>query len=144
VEEEKEAEEYRERLIRLQAEYDNFRKNMEKRFEEERKLASEKLVLKLLNVIDDFERMMKNIEDPEFKKGMEMIYKNMMEALKSEGVERIDCAGKKFDPFEQDAIEVSYEGAYEENTVIEELRAGYKMNGRVIRTALVKVKGGKK
>jgi len=143
VEEEKEAEEYRERLIRLQAEYDNFRKNMEKRFDEERKLAGEKLVLKLLNVIDDLERVLKNMKNEE-KEGIEMVYKNMMEALKSEGLERIDCVGKPFDPFEQEAIEVSYEGPYEENRVIEELRAGYKMNGRVIRTALVKVKGGKK
>jgi len=143
VEEEKEAEEYRERLIRLQAEYDNFRKNMEKRFDEERKLASEKLVLKLLNVIDDLERVLKNMKNEE-KEGIEMVYKNMMEALKSEGLERIDCVGKPFDPFEQEAIEVSYEGPYEENRVIEELRAGYKMNGRVIRTALVKVKGGEK
>lgn len=143
MEEEKEAEEYRERLIRLQAEYDNFRKNMEKRFDEERKLASEKLVLKLLNVIDDLERVLKNMKNEE-KEGIEMVYKNMMEALKSEGLERIDCVGKPFDPFEQEAIEVSYEGPYEENRVIEELRAGYKMNGRVIRTALVKVKGGEK
>jgi len=137
-------EEYRERLMRLQADYDNYRKNFEKRFEEQRKLANERLVLELLPVVDDFERVMKSTDDEKTREGMEMVYRNMMKALKNEGVERMDCVGKPFDPFEQEAIEVSCEGSCEENTVMEELRAGYRMNGRVIRTALVKVKGGKK
>jgi molecular chaperone GrpE len=137
-------EEYREKLLRLQADYDNYRKNFEKRFEEQRKLANERLVRELLTVMDDFERMMKSTDDEETRGGMEMVYRNMMKALKNEGVERMECVGKPFDPFEQEAIEVSYEGSCEENTVMEELRAGYRMNGRVIRTAQVKVKGGKK
>ena len=135
---------YRERLMRLQADYDNYRKNVEKRFEEQRKLANERLVLKLLPVVDDFERIMKSTDDEKMIEGMEMVHRNMMEALKSEGVERMECVGKPFDPFEHEAIEVSYEGSCDENRVVEELRAGYRMNGRVIRTALVKVKGGKK
>ena len=137
-------EEFREKLLRLQADYDNYRKNFEKRFEEQRKLANERLVRELLTVMDDFERMMKSTDDEETRGGMEMVYRNMMKALKNEGVERMECVGKPFDPFEQEAIEVSYEGSCEENTVMEELRAGYRMNGRVIRTAQVKVKGGKK
>ncbi len=146
MEEDTQKEEYLDRLLRLQAEYDNYRKSVEKRFEEERKLASERLVLKLLDVVDDFERMMKNIRDDKVREGMEMIYKNMMKALESEGLERIECAGKPFNPLEQEAIEVSYDECGDEtyDTVIEELRAGYKMNGKVIRAALVKVKGGKK
>lgn len=143
MEEDTKKEEYLDRLLRLQAEYDNYRKSIEKRFEEERKLANERLVLKLLDVVDDFERMMKNIENAEVREGMEMIYKNMMKALKSEGLERMECVGKPFNPLEQEAIEVSYDGDETQDTVIEELRAGYRMNGKVIRAALVKVKGGK-
>lgn len=143
MEEDTKKEEYLNRLLRLQAEYDNYRKSVEKRFEEERKLANERLVLKLLDVVDDFERMMKNIENAEVREGMEMIYKNMMKALKSEGLERMECVGKPFNPLEQEAIEVSYDGDETQDTVIEELRAGYRMNGKVIRAALVKVKGGK-
>ncbi|MDY6984873.1 MAG: nucleotide exchange factor GrpE [Candidatus Thermoplasmatota archaeon] len=146
MEEDTQKGEYLDRLLRLQAEYDNYRKSVEKRFDEERKLANERLVLKLLNVVDDFERMMKNIEDDKVKEGIEMIYKNMMKALESEGLEQIECVGKPFNPLEQEAIEVLYDGCGDEthDTVIEELRAGYKMNGKVIRAALVKVKGGKK
>jgi len=144
VEETPKEDDYRDRLLRLQAEYDNYRKSMEKRFRDQVSLANERLIIKMLRTVDDFGRMIENTKDEEVRKGMEMIYVNMMDALKSEGVERIECAGRPFDPFEQEAVEVSDEGECDDGTVIKELRAGYRLNGKVIRTALVRVKGGKK
>jgi len=98
VEETPKEDEYRDRLLRLQAEYDNYRKSMEKRFGEQVRLANERLIIDILQTIDDFERMIDNTKDEETRKGMEMIYMNMMDALKREGVERIDCVGKPFRP----------------------------------------------
>ena len=144
MEETPKEDEYRDRLLRLQAEYDNYRKSMEKRFGEQVRLANERLILKILHTVDDFERMIESTKDEDTRNGMEMIYENMMDALRSEGVERIDCVGKPFDPFEQEAVEVSDEGECSDGTVVKELRAGYRLNGKVIRTALVRVKGGKK
>lgn len=134
---------YTEHLKRLQAEFENYCKRVEKERKDYAGTASEKLVVKLLLVIDDFERAMATLKGvpEEARKGIEMISKNLHKILHEEHVEHIKSLGQKFDPYKHEVL-LKAESEQPEDIIIEELQKGYTMNGKVIRYAKVKVSSG--
>ncbi|UTR09342.1 nucleotide exchange factor GrpE [Evansella sp. LMS18] len=136
-------EESNNRLLRLHADYENFRRRTRQEKEADAKYRSQRLAEELLPAIDNFERALKTeIESEEAKNlmaGVEMVYRQLKDALKKEGVEEIEAVGKPFDPnYHQAVMQVEEEG-FESNTVVEELQKGYMLKDRVIRPAMVKV-----
>jgi molecular chaperone GrpE len=138
------AKEYWDRLIRLQAEFDNARKRLEKEKQDFVKFANEGIILELLNILDDLERSVSLAETQKqdasaFLKGVEMILAHLYEMLKEYGVRAIDAEGKLFDPHLHEALMQIEDKNLPEHTVVEEMQKGYLLNDRVIRTAKVKV-----
>jgi len=138
----KEAAEYRDHLQRLQAEFDNYRKRVLKEQTRAVEMASEPLVRSLLEVLDEFDLALMAAErKPDFDRflhGVELVYAKLQEILRSEGLERIPAEGKPFDPELHEALMQSG-GGEGEPVVADVLRQGYKLRGRVIRPAGVKV-----
>ena len=136
--------EYTNNLMRLQADFENYMKRAEKEKQEFSKYASHKLALKLVNLLDDFERTLENInnmENKEVKEGIEMVYKQMQKMLNEEGVKNIEALGKKFDPYMHEVLDI-IEGK-EDDLVVEELQKGYLMHDKVLRTCKVRVSKAK-
>ncbi|MFX4263378.1 nucleotide exchange factor GrpE [Pelotomaculum propionicicum] len=135
------ADENYDRLIRLQADYDNFRRRTRQEKEEIYKYTSEKLVSALLPVLDNFDLALSaegnSIES--FKSGVQMIYKQLMDVLAAEGVAHIPAVGEQFDPLVHEAVLRAESDEHPDNTVIEELRRGYYLKDKVIRPSMVKV-----
>jgi len=143
-EEAKKAKENWERALRLQADFENTRKRIEKEKQDFAKFANEGIILELLNILDDLERTVelatsKHEDLPAFLKGVEMILAHLYEMLKEYGVRPIEAEGKIFDPHYHEALMQAEEEDLPEHTVVEELQKGYLLNDRVIRTAKVKV-----
>jgi molecular chaperone GrpE len=134
--------EYREHLQRLQAEFANYRKRVIREQTQAIEMAAEPLVRKLLEVLDEFElALMAAEQKPDFEKfhrGVELVYAKLVDALRSEGLERIDAGGKPFDPEEHEAL-MGTSGGDAEPVVSDVFRQGYKLRGRVIRPAGVRV-----
>ena len=140
LEAQKKAEELNDRLLRTMAEYDNYRKRTQKEKESIYPDAISFAVQTMLPVIDNFEFALNSeCTDENFKKGMEMIYAQMIESLKNLNVSEINPIGNPFDPEEHNAVMHVEDDTVEENTVVEVLRKGYKLGDRVIRFAMVKV-----
>lgn len=140
LEAQKKAEELNDRLLRTMAEYDNYRKRTQKEKESIYPDAISFAVQTMLPVIDNFEFALNSeCTDENFKKGMEMIYGQMLESLKALNVSEINPIGNPFDPEEHNAVMHVEDDTVEENTVVEVLRKGYKLGDRVIRFAMVKV-----
>ena len=137
------AEEYYDRLLRLQADFDNFKKRLEKEKIEFIKFANEEIIIEILRVLDDFERAVeagKKKHDFEILyKGVEMIWNDMKDFLEKKGLKEIDAKGKPFNPHEHEAMMQEENTEHPENHVIEEFQKGYTLNGRVIRPSRVKV-----
>lgn len=130
--------------LRLQADFENARKRMERQCQDTAKYANEGIILELLNILDDLERTVELAEEKGanlavFLKGVEMILAHLYEMLKEHGVQHIEALGKPFDPHTQEALMQTEDKNKPENTVVEELQKGYFINDRVIRTAKVKV-----
>ena len=136
--------EYWDKLLRLQAEFDNAKKRMQKQQDEFIKYANEGVVFELLGILDDLERSVEACEtkhqDPEaFLKGIEMILSHLYELLKKNNVRPIESKGKLFDPNFHEALMQVDNNELPENTIVEELQKGYLLGDRVLRTAKVKV-----
>jgi molecular chaperone GrpE len=136
------AAEYLDHLQRLKAEFDNFRKRELKERTRAIEMASEPLIRRLLEVVDEFDlALMAAEKQPDFDKvlhGVELVYAKLMDILRAEGVERIDAMGKPFDPTLHEALMQGGDG--EGDPVVSDiLRQGYTMKGRVVRPAGVKV-----
>ncbi len=140
---ERRAGEYLEHLQRLKAEFENYRKRVLKEQTRALEFASEPLILRLLEVLDEFELALVAAEQkPEFEKflqGVEMVYAKLVEILRAEGLERIEAKGKPFDPELHEALFHSGEADDGEPHVADVLRTGYTLKGRVVRPAGVKV-----
>lgn len=138
-----EHEELSNRYIRLQADFNNFKKRTEKERESIFQYATQELITSLLPVIDNFDRALKvDIEESTVEnlyKGVEMVYKQLMESLKSNGLEEINALGEKFDPNYHHAVAQEENENYEENVVTEVFLKGYKIKEKVIRPSMVKV-----
>lgn len=136
-----ESEEHYSRMLRLQADFENFRRRSQKEREDFVKYAVEGLVNNLLPVLDNFERALSNQEDQggNFKTGVEMIFRQFKEALEAEGVKAIEAVGCEFDPNCHQAVMQVASDEHEDNIVIEEFQKGYLLKEKVIRPAMVKV-----
>lgn len=129
-------------LIRRQADFENYRKRVEKERQQDRHRGVEHLVEKLLPVLDAFDRALAAEDDPayvEYRKGFELTRRQLWEALAKAGLERIETAGKKFDPNLHHAIQQVETGDLPDSSVIDELQSGYTFHGRVLRPAMVRV-----
>ena len=129
-----------ERLVRRQAEFDNFRRRAERERTEVVDYANSENVRALLPIIDDFERALK-IEsfDKEYSRGMELIYQRLSESLKKLGLEPLDTAGQTFDPHLHHAVEMVESSEHEDHTILDEYQRGYNFKGKLLRPAMVKV-----
>ncbi|MBM3255123.1 MAG: nucleotide exchange factor GrpE, partial [Candidatus Omnitrophica bacterium] len=135
---------YWERILRLQADFDNTRKRLEKEKQDFARFANEGIIVELLNILDDLERTVElaqaqNQDLPVFLKGVEMILAHLYDLLKEHGVKPIEAQGKIFDPHLHEALMQVENKDLPEHTVIEELQKGYFLNDHVIRTSKVKV-----
>ena len=130
---------YNSQLLRLQADFDNYKKRSEKEFKEYIKYANEGLILKVIVAYEDLERALKADQSHDLKKGVEMIHKKLKDILEGEGLCEIDASGEKFDPYKHEALMVEDHDDYDEGTVIEELGKGYTLDSKVIKYSKVKV-----
>lgn len=128
-----------------QAELVNYRKRKDEETANMLKFANQDLLTELINVVDNFERAIKlddndlTDELSKFLDGFKMIYANLMEILKKFGVEEINRVGEVFDPSQEQALMTDCVDEMDDDVVIEVLLKGYKLNGRIIRPASVKV-----
>lgn len=139
---EAEKEELKRTLIHRQADFENFRKRVERERHEESRRVLGHLIQQLLPVLDTFERALAAHDDPaylEYRKGFELIYKQLWESLAKQGLERIQAQGKPFDPHFHEAIERVETDEHAEGAVIDVLQPGYVYHGRVLRPATVRV-----
>jgi molecular chaperone GrpE len=132
--------ELHDRLLRAQAEFQNFRKRAEKERIEFSEYASTEAVRTLIPILDDFERALKvESADQEFNRGIGLIYQRLFESLKKLGLEPMDSAGHPFDPNLHHAVEMVETDEAADHTVLEEYQRGYNFKGRLLRPAMVKV-----
>jgi molecular chaperone GrpE len=132
--------ELHDRLLRGQAEFQNYKKRVERERGELYEYASMEAVRALLPVLDDFERSLKvESGDKEYVKGMELIYQRFYDGLKKLGLEPIISAGQPFDPHVHHAVDKVETEELPPDTVLEEFQRGYNFKGRMLRPAMVKV-----
>jgi molecular chaperone GrpE len=132
-------------LVRRQADFENYRKRVERERQEDRRHGMGRLIEELLPVLDAFERALQAHDDPaydEYRKGLELIYRKLWDTLARQGLERITAAGKAFDPHYHQAIERVESDEYPEGTVVEVLQDGFMLHGRVVRPSMVRVSAG--
>lgn len=136
-------EESENRYLRLQADFDNFRRRTRMDIEASEKYRAQKLISDLLPAIDNFERALKMEADNEQTKsllqGMDMVYRSLLEAMKNEGVEPIESVGHEFNPHHHQAVMQAEDENFASNIVVEEFQKGYILKDRVIRPSMVKV-----
>lgn len=135
-----ERDEMKELLLRRQAEFENFRKRTEKERSEYLQFAGMEMVREMLPILDDFDRALK-VEggNPEYVKGVEMIYGRMYDALKKVGLEPIETADKTFDPHLHQAVERVESKDAKDGKILGEYQRGYKFKGKLLRPSMVKV-----
>ena len=139
---EAERDELKSTLVRRQADFENFRKRTERERHEESRRAMGHFIQQILPVLDGFERALAVHDNPayeDYRKGFELIYKQLWESLAKQGLERIEAAGKLFDPHVHMAIERVETADHEDGFVIDVLQHGYSFHGRVLRPATVRV-----
>jgi len=132
--------ELQDRVLRAQAEFQNYRRRAEKEKLEFLEYASSEAVLNLLPVLDDFERALQSEASAgEYAKGMQLIYQRFYDSLKKLGLEPIDSVGKPFDPHIHHAVEKEETDQASPDTVLAEYQRAYNFKGRLLRAAMVKV-----
>lgn len=130
---------YKDKIQRIQADFENYKKRSEKERLEFVKFANEGLILKVLEAYEDLERALEVKEDKNLREGVELIYKKMTKILEDEGVEEIETEHQKFDPYKHEALMTENNEDYENNEIIQDLQKGYTLNSKVIRYSKVKV-----
>ena len=140
---EAELEEWKNSYTRKLAEFQNFTKRKENEVAEMRKYASEGIVVKLLDNIDNLERAVDASKESQnfdsLIEGVNMILNNLKHLLAEEGVEEIEAAGKEYDPYEHKAMITENKEELDDNVVVQVFQKGYKMKGKVVRPAMVTV-----
>ncbi|MGO1370024.1 MAG: nucleotide exchange factor GrpE [Senegalia sp. (in: firmicutes)] len=130
-------------FLRLQADFTNYKRRVEKDKESIYQFANEKLVLELLDVIDNFERAFASASEDEekegFYEGVVMVYKQLLEILQKNGLEEIDSKDEKFDPNLHHAVMQEESDDVDEEIIIDVFQKGYKLKNKVIRPSMVKV-----
>jgi molecular chaperone GrpE len=140
---EKKLAEFENRYLRLQADFDNFRRRSRIEAEANEKYRAQKLIIDILPAVDNFERALvmevDNDQAKSLKQGMEMVYRGLLDALAKEGLQPIEAVGKDFDPHLHQAVMQGNDENYGSNIVIEEFQKGYLLKDKVIRPSMVKV-----
>ena len=138
-----ERDQLRDRLLRTTAEFDNYRKRIERDRREMADRAAESLLLDLLPVVDDLERALTADAGGEaaeaYRRGVELIHKQMLDLLARRGVKPMEALGADFDPHLHQAVASEPGDGHRDGEVIEVLRKGYLLNDRLLRPAMVKV-----
>jgi len=135
-----EREKYYDLWIRSRADFENFKKRIERERSEERAQAGASLIRDILPVLDNLERALgPTIEGDPFREGVALIYRQLRDCLQRAGVEPIESVGNQFDPIYHEAVITERTDRFDPNMVMEEIQRGYKLKGRVLRPALVKV-----
>jgi molecular chaperone GrpE len=132
----------RQTMLRRQADFDNYRKRIEKERAEDHKRATARVVEGLIPVVDGFEHALaahKEAEYESYRKGFEIIYKQLLDNLGKLGVERVDPVGKPFDPHLHQAMDRAETTKVADGTILEVFQPGYVFHGRVLRPAMVRV-----
>ncbi|EGY79523.1 nucleotide exchange factor GrpE [Peptoniphilus indolicus] len=130
----------KDQLIRLQADFTNYRRRSENEKKDYLSLGAQKVILDLLSVIDNFERALSQVSEKDsFSEGIELIHGQLIELIKKYDVEEISETNVKFDPNMHHGVLVEEREGVEEGLIIEVLQKGYKMNDKVLRPAMVKV-----
>ncbi len=135
--------EYLNRLMYLQADFENYQKQMEKEMRDMVQLGKEKIILDLLTVIDELELALRSGRETENKEalleGVEMTLKKMYVTLAHEGLAKIDTVGKSFDPKMHEVVMKMPTNEHNEGVIVEEVRKGFMLKGKVIRMSMVKI-----
>ncbi|HTU45782.1 MAG TPA: nucleotide exchange factor GrpE [Bryobacteraceae bacterium] len=136
----KEKSELQELLQRRQAEFENYRRRVERERSELFEYAAMDTVKALLPILDDFERALKvETADKEYARGMELIYNRLAESLRKLGLEPLSTEGALFNPHEHHAVDMVDTKDHPDQTILEEYQRGYKFKGRLLRPAMLKV-----
>jgi molecular chaperone GrpE len=138
----REKEALQDRLLRTAAEFDNYRKRMDRERRELSEYAASDVLLELLPIIDNFERALQAQAGPEaegFRKGVELIHRQMLDLLRKRGATPIDAVGADFDPRFHQAVIHEPSAEHREGEVMQELQRGYMLGERLLRPAMVKV-----
>jgi molecular chaperone GrpE len=138
----RERDEYYDRVLRLTAEFDNYRKRIERERRETGERAAASLLEELLPIVDDLERALGAEAGPgaeSYRKGVEIIYKQLVDLLTRRGVTVLDVLGDDFDPHVHQAVAHEPSPGAREGEVIDVMRRGYKLGDRLLRPAMVKV-----
>ena len=137
-----EKEELLQTMIRRQADFENFRKRTERDRHEEGRRGVERLIVDLIPVLDAFDRALQAHDEPgyeEYRKGITLIRKQLWDAIAKHGAQRIEAAGKIFDPHLHQAIERLESDEYPDGFIVAVFQDGYMFHGRVLRPAIVRV-----
>ena len=139
-----EVEELNSKYLRISADFQNYKRRVEKEKSELYSFANEKLILELLPTVDNMERAVKSIsedvnKDEAVTKGIEMILQQFLDTMKNNGLEEIIALGEDFDPNRHHAVMQEASESEETNKVLEVYQKGYTLNGKVIRPSMVKV-----
>jgi molecular chaperone GrpE len=135
-------EDLRQTLRRRQADFDNYKKRIEKERAEDSKRTTARLIEALIPVIDGFEQALaahREAEYENYRRGFELIYKQLLDNISKLGVERIDPTGKPFDPHLHQAMDRTETTEHEDGTVLQVFQPSYVFHGRVLRPAMVRV-----
>jgi len=132
--------ELQDRVLRLQAEFDNFRKRSERDRSEFSQYAGMEAIREILPVLDNFELALKTeTADKHYEKGIELIYQRMTDSLKKMGLEPIETSGEKFDPHIHQAVEQVQTSDAADHTILSDFQRGYRFKGKLLRPSMVKV-----
>jgi molecular chaperone GrpE len=138
----KDLEDLRQTLLRRQADFDNYRKRVEKERTEDSRRSTARVIEALIPVVDSFEQALALHREPEYanyRKGFELIYKQLIDNIAKLGVERIDPVGMTFDPHLHQAMDRTETTDKDEGTILQVFQPGYVFHGRVLRPAMVRV-----
>jgi molecular chaperone GrpE len=134
--------EFEDLLRRRQAEFENFRRRMERERIDFAEYSGMEIVKALLPIVDDFERALKAaaaLGSDDFVKGVELIYKRLLEALTKQGLEPIHTQGQTFDPHLHEAVQRVESGDAADGEILAEYQRGYKFKGKLLRPSMVQV-----
>jgi len=135
------------RLLRRQAEFENYKKRVERERSEHIQSATAELIRELLGVLDSFDLAIRNAASQgsageDMLRGLDLVYKQLLDTLGRFGLKVIEAKGQPFDPNFHQAISTVPSDDVPENTVVEEFRRGYTLNGKLLRAAMVAVSAG--
>ena len=138
-----ERDQLRDRLLRTTAEFDNYRKRVDRDRKDMAERAAESVLTEILPIIDDLERALAASDTGEgadpYRRGVELIHKQLLDLLTRRGVTPIETAGVMFDPHLHQAVSSEPSADHQEGEIIEEFRRGYRLGERLLRPAMVKV-----